>query len=93
MKCSVEGCNTEATDKPGGKTGIYLCKSHWDYWGYFHCGYACGWFKEATVESHDGRTKRGIWDKAMSAFLDWCSIEIGACVQIAEAIGRVKAQS
>lgn len=93
MKCSVTGCNSEATDLPGGKTGITLCKWHWDAWGYFRCGYECGYFKDTEVESHDGRATWHLWHKAMSAFLDWCRVEIGACVQIAEAIARVERKS
>jgi hypothetical protein len=91
MNCSVEGCNTEATNNPGGKTGINLCKAHWNDWGYFQVGYECGYFKDTKIEGHDGRTTRGLWDKAMSAFLDWCRIEIEACIEIAEAQGRVLA--
>jgi len=88
MKCSVEGCNAPATDNPGGKTGIKLCKWHWDSWGYFHVGYECGYFKDSAVEDHDGRTTWRLGDKAMSAFLDWCRIEIGACIEIAGAIAQ-----
>lgn len=92
MKCSVEGCNNEDCGQPAGDSGINLCKHHWQAWGYFRCGYECGHYGEQEIIRH-GRLNKTRWRKAMLAFLDWCRIEIGACVQIAEAIARVEGKS
>jgi hypothetical protein len=74
--CSVEGCNSHSIGLPGHTTGINLCKRHWDAWRYFHVAYECGYFKDTAVTEHDGRATRHLWDKAMSAFLDWCRLGI-----------------
>lgn len=90
MRCSVEGCNNEATDQPKGSEKIKICKWHWDNWGYFRVGYECGYFGDVEIGRHNGRATRHLGDKAMSAFLDWCRVEIGACAEIAEAYARLK---
>lgn len=80
MKCSVEGCDREAT-RTVGKTGYHFCQSHSEAWGYYRRGYY-----EALGKEGNGCLHKGLWDKAMKAFLEWCRIEIAACTQIAEAL-------
>lgn len=89
MKCSVEGCNNEDCGQPGGDSEIKLCKWHWDSWGYFYHGYECGHYGEQEIVRH-GRLNKKRWRKAMLAFIDWCAVEIAACIRIAEAYAASK---
>jgi hypothetical protein len=92
MKCSVEGCHNESCGQPGGSKEVKLCEYHWKRWGTFYTGYECGYFGEQEAVRH-GRLNKKRWEKAMLAFLDWCAIEISACVEIAEAYIRISSHS
>lgn len=80
MRCSVEGCNRKSDGEPEGSKEYNLCPEHYKAWGYFFKGYRIALGKD------DRRLRRGLWNKAMRAFLSWCEIEISACTEIAEAI-------
>ena len=83
MECSVKGCHNEEHIQPQGDKGVNLCKWHRRRWGDFYTGYECGHFGDQEAARH-GRLNKKRWDKAMLAFLDWCAVEIAACVEIAE---------
>ena len=79
MKCSVEGCDQEATNEPEGSDEFKLCAEHWSRWGDFRAGYYDGHY--GNFERH-GRLNRKLWRAAMLAFLDHCRSEIIALEQL-----------
>ena len=79
MKCSVDGCDFEATNQPLGSEDIKLCEGHVESWGYYRAGYY-----EALGKEKTGGLHRPIWNKAMKAFLEMSRDELEAFAEIAE---------
>lgn len=79
MKCSVLGCDEEATNEPEGSDEFKLCPEHWSRWRDFHAGYLDGHYGNS---DRHGRLNRKLWRKAMLAFLKHCRVEIIALKEL-----------
>ena len=89
IDCSVKGCRNR--NDVTGIGDVYLCGWHRKRWQDFFMGYEAGHYGDDGFERH-GRLNKKRWHKAMTAFLEWCSCEIAACIEIAEATSRVTGQ-
>lgn len=86
LRCSVDGCDEKATNKPSGSDEFKLCLEHWSRWEDFRAGYYDGHYGNS---DRHGRLNKKLWRNAMLAFLHHCQVEIVACTEIAEAVLRI----